>query len=48
MALEIMEQVPHLDAIIVPVGGAGLIAGIAVAVKAMNPNVLIIVNVSIE
>jgi threonine dehydratase len=44
MALEIIEQVPDLDAIIVPTGGGGLLAGIAVAAKSMNPNILIIVN----
>ncbi len=43
MALEIIEQVPNLDAIIVPTGGAGLLCGIAVAAKAMNPKILIIV-----
>ena len=35
MGLEIIEQVPDLDAVIVPVGGAGLLAGVALAVK--NP-----------
>ena len=43
MALEIIEQVPDVHAIIIPTGGGGLLAGIAVAVKAMNPNILIIV-----
>lgn len=43
MALEIIDQVPNLDAIIVPTGGAGMIAGIAVAAKALNPNLIIIV-----
>lgn len=42
MALEILEQVPDLDAIIVPIGGGGLIAGIAVAVKNLRPEVKII------
>jgi threonine dehydratase len=42
MGLEIVEQVPDLDAIIVPVGGAGLLAGITLAVKALRPNVRII------
>lgn len=42
MALEILEQVPDLDAIVIPVGGAGLIAGIATVVKKMKPNVQII------
>ncbi|MEI8241002.1 MAG: threonine/serine dehydratase [Actinomycetota bacterium] len=35
--LEFMEQVPDLDAVVVPVGGGGLIAGISAAVKLMNP-----------
>jgi threonine dehydratase len=43
MALEIIDQVPDVDAIIVPTGGAGLLAGIAVAAKELKPNILIIV-----
>lgn len=39
MGLEIMDQVPDADAVVVPVGGAGLIAGIAVAVKSINSSV---------
>ena len=42
MGLEMLEQVPQCDAIIVPVGGGGLIAGIALAVKSKNPSVQII------
>ncbi|BFZ16538.1 hypothetical protein BsWGS_19576 [Bradybaena similaris] len=42
MGLEIIEQVPHLDACIVPVGGGGLIAGTAVALKSLKPSVQII------
>lgn len=41
-ALELMEQVPDLDAIICPVGGGGHLAGIAVAAKALNPGILVI------
>lgn len=37
-----MEQIPNVDAIFVPVGGGGLIAGIAMAVKNINPNVDVI------
>lgn len=37
MAIEILEQVPHCDAIVVPVGGAGLIAGISLAIKTLKP-----------
>jgi threonine dehydratase len=40
--LEIMEQVPKADAIVVPVGGAGLIAGVALAAKAVKRTVKII------
>jgi len=39
---EAMEQVPDMDAIVVPVGGAGLIAGIAVVMKALKPDVQVI------
>jgi threonine dehydratase len=42
MGLEIVEQVPDLDAIVVPVGGGGLLAGVALAVKSLRPNVRII------
>eukprot|EP00049_Salpingoeca_infusionum_P025622 m.20773 g.20773 ORF g.20773 m.20773 type:complete len:445 (-) comp8200_c1_seq1:451-1785(-) len=41
-ALEILEQVPDVDAIVVPVGGAGLIAGISLAMKTLAPKVEII------
>ena len=43
MGLEIIEQVPDVDAVVIPVGGGGLIAGCAVALKSMNPNIKIIV-----
>ncbi len=39
IALEIMEQLPNVDAVIVPVGGGGLISGIAYTIKALNPGV---------
>lgn len=39
IALEIEEQLPDLDAIIVPIGGGGLISGIAYTIKSINPNV---------
>ncbi len=42
VALEMLESQQDLDAIIVPVGGGGLIAGIATATKAQNPNIKII------
>lgn len=37
VGLELMAQVPQLDAVVVPVGGGGLCAGIAAAVKQINP-----------
>jgi len=40
--LEIFEQVADADAVVVPVGGGGLIAGIATAIKALSPNTKII------
>jgi threonine dehydratase len=42
MGLEILEQVPDVDALIVPVGGAGLLAGVALAVKTKKPSAKII------
>jgi threonine dehydratase len=42
MALEILEQVKDADAIVAPIGGAGLIAGLAVAAQALRPRLKII------
>jgi len=42
IGLEIMEQLPNVDEIYVPIGGGGLAAGILIAVKIKNPNVKII------
>ncbi|XP_068765491.1 serine racemase isoform X4 [Struthio camelus] len=39
IALEVLEQVPEVNALVVPIGGGGMIAGIAVAVKALRPDV---------
>ena len=39
IALELAEQLPDMDAVIVPIGGGGLISGIAYTIKALNPNV---------
>lgn len=39
IALEVVEQLPDLDAIIVPIGGGGLISGIAFTIKTLNPRV---------
>jgi threonine dehydratase len=41
IALEILEDAPQIDAMIVPVGGGGLLAGIALAAKARNPKIKI-------
>ncbi len=41
-ALEIMEDLPDADAILVPIGGGGLIGGIATAVKGTNPLIRVI------
>src|SRR5262245_299854 len=42
LGLELLEQNPYLEAVIVPVGGGGLIAGVAVAMKETNPRVRVI------
>ena len=39
IALELYEQIPDMDAVIVPIGGGGLISGIAYTIKTLNPNV---------
>ncbi len=41
VALEIMEQVENLHAIIAPIGGGGLVAGITIAAKALQPSIRI-------
>lgn len=42
LGLEMIEQIEDLDCIVVPIGGGGLIAGVATAVKGVNPNIEII------
>src|SRR4051794_39280573 len=42
IGLELLEQVPDLDAVIVPVGGGGLLAGVSFAIKSLRPGVKII------
>jgi threonine dehydratase len=42
VGLEVLEEVPGLDAVVVPVGGGGLIAGVGIAVKALRPDVRVI------
>lgn len=41
IGIEIIEDVPCVDAVVVPVGGAGLIAGVSCAVKTLKPDVLV-------
>lgn len=41
-----MEQLPLVDAVMVPVGGGGLIAGIAIAIKHLKPDTEIYVNIT--
>jgi len=42
IGLEILEALPEVETLVVPIGGGGLIAGIATAAKALNPAVRII------
>lgn len=42
VGLELLEDVPDLNAIIVPVGGGGLISGISIAAKTLNPKLRIV------
>jgi threonine dehydratase len=42
IGLELLEQVPDLDAVVVPVGGGGLIAGVSLAIKSLRPTVEVI------
>jgi len=42
IAIEILEQNPQIDTIVVPIGGGGLITGIAVAAKAIKPEIRIV------
>ena len=42
IGLEIMSQLRHVDAVVIPVGGGGLISGVAKAVKSINPNIRVI------
>ena len=39
IGLEILDQLPDVDAVIVPVGGGGLISGVAFAIKSLKPDV---------
>ena len=42
IALELLEQVPEIEVVLVPVGGGGLISGVAVALKALKPAVRVV------
>lgn len=42
IVLELLQQNPNIDTIVVPIGGGGLIGGVAVAAKGMNPNIRVI------
>lgn len=42
IALEMLEQAPELDTLVVPVGGGGLIAGMAVAAKGLRPQIRVV------
>lgn len=42
LGLELLRQAPDLDAIVCPIGGGGLIAGVAVAVKSLRPRIRLI------
>ena len=42
IALEILEDIPNIDCIICPIGGGGLISGISLVAKEINPNIKII------
>jgi len=42
IGLELLEQIPDVDAVVVPVGGGGLIGGIACAIKETHPKVRIV------
>jgi threonine dehydratase len=42
LGLEIVQDWPEVDAVVVPIGGGGLISGVSMAVKAHNPNIRVI------
>jgi threonine dehydratase len=42
IGLELIEQIPGLEAVVIPIGGGGLIAGVACAVKETNPGIRVI------
>src|SRR5207253_10600637 len=42
LALEVLEAAPEIDTLVVPIGGGGLISGVAVAAKAVKPGICVI------
>ena len=42
IGLELLEQVPDIEAVVVPIGGGGLISGIACALKETNPKIRVV------
>jgi threonine dehydratase len=42
IGLELLDQAPDLDAVIVPIGGAGLVAGVSLAIKSLRPEIQVI------
>jgi len=42
LGLEVLEQVPEMATLVVPIGGGGLISGVATAVKALRPDITIV------
>ena len=42
IGLELLEQVPDIEAVVVPIGGGGLIGGVACALKETNPNIRVV------
>ncbi|MFI5336042.1 MAG: threonine ammonia-lyase [Opitutales bacterium] len=42
LGLEVLEQVPRVEAVVCPVGGGGLLAGVALAIKSLRPRVQVI------
>ena len=42
LGLEIVEDLPEVDVVVVPIGGGGLISGVSMALKALNPKIKII------
>lgn len=42
IGVELLQQVPNLDAVLIPVGGAGLIAGVSLAIKTLSPHTQVI------